>query len=92
MVNTNIVEVKNLEVVIVTLFFGFLFILIILLIAVIIYYCIKRNKPKGTPKIAPAALVAAVIGRVSVKTESSTVIILRIYPRFTYRAKMKMNI
>lgn len=87
MVATNIIEVKNLEVVVLTLFLGFLFILIILLVIVIIYYCIKKNRPKG-PKIAPAALVAAVIGRVRVNTVSGQSIFFHCC---TYRTNRRMK-
>ena len=64
MIANNIIEVKNIDVVVTTLFLTIIFLLILILVIVLIYYCIKRNKPKKPHKIAPAALVAAVIGRV----------------------------
>ena len=66
-VGFEIIEIKNITVVIITLFLTIILLLVIFLIIVLILYCIRRKKVliKHGPRVAPA-LVAAVMGRVSV--------------------------
>ena len=61
----NVLQVPDITAIVTTVFITMLLIIIIILIILLVYYCIKKRKVKKSFRVAPTALIAATMGRVS---------------------------